>query len=403
MKIMFLATKTPWPPIDGGRLLLLKTMDGLAAAGHELSLVAPVNTRYFQIEMVRKELSTRCRPYLVPARTRGLISTLVTAEARRRPLTVVRHSLDQVRRLVARLLSEEKYDIVHAEQQQAMVQAEAATASGIPIILRAQNVESSLWRFASQYRTPLLRPLFRREERRLARWEGRSMRNAASTMALTRMDAEALHQLGGPGTRVEVVPALFDTSQKQGSNQLPGDPSIVLLASNKWLPNRDAVWSFVADTWPRIQQVLPSARLHVFGIARSVDESRGVIWHPAPSSSTEAFPKNSVVVIPARHPTGVPMKCLEAWSRGLPVVGSSEAARQVEAEDGREMMIADDTEGFARAMVLLYENPEMAEKLRSEGARALREKHSPEIIIPAIESLYREAVSSSLTGSGIGS
>jgi len=394
MKIMILATKTPWPPIDGGRLLLLKTMDGLTQAGHELTLVAPVDTRYFRIDEVRQELSTRCRPHLVPAKTRGILSTLLLAEARRRPLTIIRHSLERVRRLVGDLLEQGDFDVVHAEQQQAMVQAEAASSAGVPIVLRAQNVESMLWAFASQYRSPLLRPLFKREAKRLARWEGRSMSGAATTMALTRLDAAALQKLGGPAARVEVIPALFDLSRENSTATLEGDPSVVLLASNKWLPNRDAVWSFVADTWPRIQQVLPTARLHVFGIARSMDESRGVIWHPAPASSSEAFPAGSIVVIPARHPTGVPMKCLEAFSRGLPVVGSSEAANQLEAKDGREMLIADDTEGFARAMVLLYERPELIEKLRKEGTRTLRRRHSPEIIIPAIEKVYREAVTS---------
>ena len=41
MNILFLATKPPWPAVDGGRLLVRYTLEGLQAAGHRVTLVAP--------------------------------------------------------------------------------------------------------------------------------------------------------------------------------------------------------------------------------------------------------------------------------------------------------------------------------------------------------------------------
>ena len=35
MNLLFVATKAPWPPIDGGRLLLARTLEALAALGHD--------------------------------------------------------------------------------------------------------------------------------------------------------------------------------------------------------------------------------------------------------------------------------------------------------------------------------------------------------------------------------
>ena len=42
MKILVVATKPPWPACDGGRLVLWHTLRGLARAGHEIRLIAPV-------------------------------------------------------------------------------------------------------------------------------------------------------------------------------------------------------------------------------------------------------------------------------------------------------------------------------------------------------------------------
>lgn len=42
-RILCAATKAPWPPRDGGRLLLLETLKALAAVDQRVDLVAPVD------------------------------------------------------------------------------------------------------------------------------------------------------------------------------------------------------------------------------------------------------------------------------------------------------------------------------------------------------------------------
>src|ERR1700722_15461456 len=64
MKILLVATKPPWPLIDGGRLLLWHTMAGLVRHGAEITLVAPVDAGS-DCEAVGRELRTLCRPVLV--------------------------------------------------------------------------------------------------------------------------------------------------------------------------------------------------------------------------------------------------------------------------------------------------------------------------------------------------
>lgn len=369
--------------------MLLNTIDGLRNAGHQVTLIAPVDGRFLDVDLVRQNLEGRCEAHLPPATTRGAVRSLMQAEVSRKPVTIIRHSSEPVRRTVERVVAEQHFDVVHAEQQQAFVGSEPARRAGLPVVLRAQNVESALWTFASRYRSSLLGVIFRREAAKLAAWESACVRQADVTVALTRFDADALRNLAGPEARVETVEAPFVGQLKAGRTSLEGDPAVVILASRKWLPNRDAVWHFVRETWPRVHQVLPSARLHVFGISKSVDRSTGVVWHPAPENSFEAFSAGAVLAIPSRHPTGVPMKCLEAWARGLPVVGSPEAAEQLEAEDGREMMVASGPEHFARAMVMLHENPDLGERLIDGGRKALKQRHDPERVVAKLEDVYR--------------
>src|SRR4051795_12861992 len=67
LNIFAVATKAPWPALDGGRFLLLNTLQALAAAGCRLTLVAPVDPARFDLAEVARQLSGFCTPALVPA------------------------------------------------------------------------------------------------------------------------------------------------------------------------------------------------------------------------------------------------------------------------------------------------------------------------------------------------
>ncbi|MFL6235636.1 MAG: glycosyltransferase family 4 protein, partial [Thermoanaerobaculia bacterium] len=207
LSILAVATKAPWPAVDGGRFLLLNTLQALAAVGCRLTLVAPVDPARFELAEVARELSPFCIPALVPAVPLSPVAALLRSGGA--PLSIARHTLPAVRREVERRLAAERFDVVHAEQLQALPQAEPAFARGIPVVLRAQNVESDLWAETARRGRGLRGFLLRREARKLTAWEGQAVRRAAATLALTEEDASRLRELAGGEGRVSVVRAAF--------------------------------------------------------------------------------------------------------------------------------------------------------------------------------------------------
>ncbi|HYG65127.1 MAG TPA: glycosyltransferase [Thermoanaerobaculia bacterium] len=387
MNLLVLATKAPWPPIDGGRLLLLHTLEGLAAAGCRPVLVAPVNPAQFDLETVAGELSTWCEPRLVPASPVPAAAAL--ARSWRAPLAITRHSLAPVRREVEELLRTSRFDLVHAEQLQALPQAEPAFRRGIPVVLRAQNVESDLWAALARARGGFVGRALAFEARRLARWEGEAVRRAAATFALTSEDAARLHALAGNGgsSRVRVVRAPFP-GLPPGKGHLPGEPSLVLLGSRGWLPNEDAVAWFLEEIWPAVRAELPGAVLHLFGAGAPPQAS--VVSHPSPADSAEAFAPGSILVVPLRIASGVRMKVLEAWARGVPVVGTPTALAGLEVEDSREALVAADAPGFTRALARLHREGGLAAALVDEGKWALSGRHEPAGVATELLAAYAE-------------
>jgi hypothetical protein len=424
VRLLVVATKAPWPPVDGGRLLLLRTLEGLAAAGVRATLVAPLDPRRYALESVAAALAPWCEPQLVLARPAGAASTLLRSAGHRQPLTISRHTLPAVRRRVEGLLAARRFDLIHAEQLQALPQALAPARAGHrPVVLRAQNVESALWAAAPG------RPLAL-EARRLAAWEGRAVAGVDATAALTAIDAAALRRLaaaaGSPRARVVEVPAPFAAELPPGPRGLPGKPAVAVLGSLGWRPNEDAVAWFTGEIWPAVRRALPAAELHVFGVARGSaakpapggsprsaaaagavasasavagvrpvsgadrDAERGITWHAAPADSAAAFACGSIHAVPLRFGSGVRMKVLEAWARGVPVVATPEGAAGLEAADGEELLVARDAAGFAAAIRRLCEEPGLAAALAAGGRAALRRRHDPATVARRLLELYAE-------------
>jgi glycosyltransferase involved in cell wall biosynthesis len=391
VRLLWVVTKPPWPPVDGGRVVVRTTLDALARRGHEIDLVAPYDPRMLDARAATRGLTEVCRPHLVPVRPRGILASLAAAARTRAPLAIVRHAHREVRAAVADLLAVRAIDVVHAEQLHALASTAPARARRVPVVLRCQNVESDLWLGRAALASPAARPLLALEARRLARFEGGAVRRAAAVVALTAPDAGRLAALGG-GVPVAHVPAPFPVELDPGAPLPDARPAVVVLGSAGWAPNADGLDWLLGEVWPRVHAALPAAALHVFGAQRAAARRvAGVVRHAAPVESRDAFPAGAVLAVPLRWGSGVRVRILEAWSRGLPVVATPAAAHGLDARDGRELLVARDADGFVAALRTLADDPAARARLTAAGRARLHAAHAPDAVAARLEEVYARA------------
>jgi hypothetical protein len=386
MKMLMVATKSPWPAVDGGRLLLLQTLEALATVGVRPTLVAPLPAGSSEAEILR-QLRPLCEARLVPVQPAGALRGAMRALRSGTPFSIARHSVPEVVVAVRAAIAQDGIELLHAEQLQAFSNAERASGGGLPTVLRTQNVESDLWRAAARS------PLLRLEARRLARWEGRAIGRATLPLALTSDDRSrlmALAEAAGRQAEVLVCAPPFPAELPSGPSSLPGDPAITLMGSASWYPNQESTRWFVQTVWPAVRTALPGAVLHVFGDLAGSDR-QGVSHHASPANSAMAFAPNGILVVPLRIGSGVRMKILEAWARRVPVVATPEAVAGLDAVDGREVLVARDPAEFVTAFQRLQADPGLRTSLIGGGIAALRQRHDPERVGRALVHMYERA------------
>ncbi|MFN7941431.1 MAG: glycosyltransferase [Thermoanaerobaculia bacterium] len=380
MQLLWIATKSPWPPRDGGRLLLLETLGALTGVNARIVLVAPCAERGAARLEIDARLRELARPVLMPARRRSRVTSLLRSLAGGDPFGLARHRSGAVRAAVERELEGGAFDAVVVEQLQAWPQAGPARRRGLPVVLRAQNVESDLWCALAASRSGIAATVAAREARRLARAEGEAVAAAAWTVTLTASDATRLVALAGGRGRVACLPPPFASCREASGSALTGEPALVLFSSAGWEPNAEGERWFVDSVWPAILRARPAARLHLFGSAAGAPRRAPapIVAHPRPASSASAFAPGSILIVPLRTAIGLRMRILEAWARGMPVISTPEGAAGLGAEDGRELLLASDASEFVRAVARLAEERDLAPRLVAAGSERLAREHSPE-------------------------
>ena len=399
VRVLLITTKCPWPAVDGGRLLVAQTLRALDPQAVEVTLAGPwpaeKNTEVQLREafpVVSQVISAPAPHSTATAFARRVQTALQTAAslitARTPPATALKHLHSSLRTRLVELLATSTFDVIHLEQPHAYG---PLPATNIPILLRAQNVEADLWRRYAAALPWTHRWLVTREAQAVARWERRVARRAHLVLAISEEDQLGFERLGVSPQSLRWLPPAQPLLPPGATSPsaLTGAPSLVLFGGSSWKPNQLGEQAFLASAWPAIVRREPSAVLHAFGLG---DDPTGpsIIHHPAPVDSSLALVEGSVLVVPATVTSGVRMKILEAFARGLCVVTTEAGARGLSEAARDAVVIADVPDQWASSVAALA-TAEARRRHAKKGRLALRLDHDPTRVAEQLRSYYLEA------------
>jgi len=157
-------------------------------------------------------------------------------------------------------------------------------------------------------------------------------------------------------------------------------------------PNIDAVLFFVQKIYPLVRQHLPDAKFYVLGgkapreIAALATE--GIVIAGPQKDVRPFFDRMKLSIAPLRFGAGVKGKINQSMAFGVPVVATSRAVDGMGLGDREDVLIADEPDAFARAVIELYQSEELWTRLSANGIEKTRELYSPETARRKLEFLF---------------
>lgn len=186
-------------------------------------------------------------------------------------------------------------------------------------------------------------------------------------------------------THIDIVPNgvdldYFNPQFSTPNPQHPTPNSIVFCGNMQYTPNVQASNYLVREVMPLVWERYPDATLVLAGATPSASvrrlASRRVIVTGTVDDIRTYYASSMVFVAPMLSGTGMQNKILEAMAIGTPCVTTSLAASPIGATVGTHLLVGDNNEELAQAIITLLSDPRLRERMADNALHFVRDNFS---------------------------
>jgi len=160
-------------------------------------------------------------------------------------------------------------------------------------------------------------------------------------------------------------------------------------------PNTDAVLFFLKKIYPLIGGYLGNAKFYIIGdkvppeIVALANEK--IIVAGLQRDVQPFFDSVRLSVAPVRFGAGVKGKINQSMAFGVPVVATSVGVEGTGLRDREEILVANEPEDFAKALIELYQNEQLWNRISENGLNKTRALYSTDAARKKLEFLFSDA------------
>lgn len=380
MKILFLSRWVPYPPNNGSKLRIYNLLRGLGEK-HDVTLL----TFQDQPDVAPDEdaLLKVCRNvHLVPykrfdpqsgAARLGFLSP--------KPRSVIDTFSQQMAQSIAREIATGSYDAVVASQIDMAVYHDYFQS--IPALFEELEVGTLYENFAhaNNWKTRLRAGLTWTKYRR---YLATVLQQYRLCTAVSEQERQLLMAQIGTETPIAVVPNCIDLASYADVPRTPRPDTLIFTGSFTYEPNYEAMVWFVQHVLPRIQAERPQVQLFITGnhADRSLPPAENVTRTGFVDDVRTWIASSWVALAPIWTGGGTRLKILEAMALHAPVVATAKGAEGLNARHGEHLLLADDPEAFAQAVLCLLQDEVVRDRVAQGGHQLVRQHYDWAAVLP---------------------
>jgi len=396
MRILFLTSRHPYPPIGGDKLRVYNFLRYLSGVGHEIHLLSLTDQ---PVELTDKFPFGR----VVFLSKKNSYLNSFRALFSRKPIQVGFYRSKMFQAALDAMLETSKYDLIFCHLLRTAEYV--LDFKGVPkivdltdaISLNYARILEGLGKNLS-FKTLL----YSFEKERVLRYEGKIVDAFDRSILISSYDKNYLGQ-SFDVSKVEVIQNGVDLDYFSYHNGEYNANKIVFVGNMRTVPNSDAALYFGEEIFPIVKRAIPQAEFIIVGseptkkicaLERQTDDIRvtGSVADVRPYMTSAA-----VSVAPMRYGAGVQNKILESMAVGTPVVSSSVGLEGISAIPGKEILVEDERERFAECVVNIMQDRDLRQSLSVGGRALIEEQYSWNNALQKLDGLLTTVVSARIS------
>jgi glycosyltransferase involved in cell wall biosynthesis len=300
----------------------------------------------------------------------------------------------ELRRQIGEGLRRQRWDVMHVEGSYV---GGLLDPTGVPALLSVHDAETlRLREFQSCTRSLARVARLRVTEALESRFERLVYPRFDRCLVVNQRDKDVITQIA-PGARVQVLPNGVDAEYYAPWDVAAKSCRAVFHGNLSYPPNAEAATHFATAVLPLVRKRQPQATFHIIGsqptqAVRALAELPGVTLSADVEDVRPLLGAASVYVCGVRYGSGIKNKILEAMALALPVVSYRAAADGIGAADGREIVLVEEPEQFAAAVVELFAERNRAQLLGRAAREFVVERYSWASRARELEEIYEEMI-----------
>ena len=378
MKLLVLTHRLPCPPHKGEKIRALNILKFLATR-HEVHLVSLVDDdndlRYVdQLHPHIRSLTVQqVHPRLRKAFALSAVASDESVSSRYFHVSALQRRVDS---LIEREGIAGVFCSSSPTAEYVFHSRHASRLRDVPKVMDLIDVDSVKWRHYAEQSHAGSAWLYRREARYLAALESRIGQQFDRVLVVSEAERRCCDSVAQD--RVTAVPNgvdldYFAPSVATSVERHP--PTLVFTGVMDYRPNVDGIAWFVRSILPSIRAAVPDVRLFIVGnrpsktVQRLASDPGVVVTGFVPD--VREYVARGVSIAPLRIARGIQNKVLEAMAMGRPIVVTPQAFEGIDAEPGRDLLVAADEREFAARTIDCLQDQAHADRLgRAARARA---------------------------------
>ena len=223
-------------------------------------------------------------------------------------------------------------------------------------------------------------------------WEYGLIDQSDETWVVSSVEQQLLRERR-PDKSIQLVSNIVDVAGSNTPFALRRD--LLFIGSFQHPPNIDAILFFLKKIHPLIAEHLGDAKFYIIGdktppeiVALATEK---IIVAGLQRDVRPFFDSVRLSVAPLRYGAGVKGKINQSMAFGVPVVATSVAVEGTGLLDREEILVADQPEDFAKAVIELYQSEELWNRISANGLKKTRALYSTEAARAKLEFLFSDA------------
>jgi GT2 family glycosyltransferase/glycosyltransferase involved in cell wall biosynthesis len=234
-------------------------------------------------------------------------------------------------------------------------------------------------------------PEGRRKALEKQRLEHELIEQADETWVVSSVEQQLL-QKEWPDASIQVVSNIVDIPGSSTPFGLRRD--WLFIGSFLHPPNIDAVLFFVEKIYPLVRKHLQDAKFYILGDKAPPEvvalANEHIVVTGLQRDVRQFFDSVKLSVAPLRFGAGVKGKINQSMAFGVPVVATTPAVEGMQLTDHEDVLLADEPEDFARALIELYESEELWNRLSKNGVKKTRALYSTDVALEKLQILFSD-------------